>query len=280
MYKQQLILSTNRANISNINKSSHTFIFFDIRDFFKTKQTKLKLKSIRAVIESDEDFLNEVNGADTERFNTFNIYLVSNTLRFNGVLTNEYLLSTHQIALPRRRVFNVRMHRNDGVAGTGNWLIEAGISQGTDLRTYIQNPSANRLDGNWRFMVINAPTGGFRTAFLNKPARLTKSPGTTLFTIGGITVVDGTVVNQGGQFNILIDIAILEWYSQTEPNDLDHPFITSDIIVEKPNDRNIDLRIEYRDIESNTVLTNTPLLNNIQQSYPDYKYIFDIERSN
>lgn len=278
MYKQQLRLQTNRANTSNINKSSHTFTFVDIRDFFKTKKSKLKLKSIRAVIETDEDFLNEINGADTERFNTFNIFLVSRSLNFKSVITNEYLLSTHQITLPRRRVFNVRFHRNDLEAG--RWFFETAFSQGLDLRTYVLNPSANRLDGNWRFMVINAPVGIIRTNYLNKPARFNNAITGSVFYLDGVVFDDGTNPNIGGQVNITIDIAILEWYSQTEPNDIDHSFITSDIIVEKHNDRNIDLSIEYRDIETNTVLTNTPLLNGIQQSYPDYTYIFDIESIN
>lgn len=277
MKKQiQLVLNTNKATTKNIFNSQFNYVLHKCELLPKIKKShyQLKLKEIREVVENDEDRIPEINSLDNPIYKNFNIYLKG--LNFIN-LKNELLINTYKMALPRQTPFRIHFHRADLTAG--RFYYDKNISDGPALETYVNSLNSN--DGNWKMLIIGAvSTGRIQTTFNNYAAGKkyifdrsqndnnpsvsylvnTKNEQTNALFSLGATIV-----------NFPIDIVIYEWYNQFEPYNQNLTII-NDFTFEEPTNDTINLSLEFRDIETNEIITNTP--NN--EKYPDFSFTFDI----
>jgi hypothetical protein len=263
---KQLLLQTSKANISNSVKSSHTFSNINIHNLIGMKKNaKLTLKQVKGIQENDNDWINEISSVDLPKNTTFNIYLICNQLSFQTLIRNEALLTTYQLSLPKKTQYTLNYRLNSNIVRF-YWYDTA---DGLTLYNYLLNNPTKDL--NYRFKIVsglsatyNGKTGTF--------AGISKTAGQTNWWWFGTAFDDGTSpINSLTNINNVI-VEILEFYTFSEDfNRIDDKF-NQEIVVENYSNSNVTLSLEYRDLETNSIITNT---NN--EAYPDLNFLFDVE---
>lgn len=246
---KQLLLQT-IDNYTNISKTSSTISLYT-QPLFKNKKGKLKLESIRGVIENDI-LETDVDTTNLPRYQTFNVYLKSNNLLFGSSKRNEYLLNTYTLQLPRKMRYELQYRVWLGLT-RWFWYKTSTITTPTTSGIDFYNQYVNsKFDQQYRFKIISglAQYNG-KTGYFND-----WDDTGTYFAWRGVVLDDGTDVQ-----NTLFDlqeptiVEIWEYYSQFEPENVDDEF-NQEIDYEKLDNMNTDFTIELRDLETNQVIDN------------------------
>jgi hypothetical protein len=264
---KSLILSTKTSSVKNSVNSSNTFgIFLDI---LPHKLYKLSLKSIRALIENDVDFVGEINNADRAWIKTVNVYLKSDNLIFDAIQRSECFLNTYQLSLPILTLFpNIQTRLFDN----GNLRIQ---NTGTAaLYSYLQTNNKKPDGARWR-CIITGVTNSSYNYMLNRPASFNNmnSVNPPIYDLTNFLFDTGTQLN-GSVGAVGLTFYLLEYYNSYEPSNIDDQYNTQ-ITFQKTDDAlTTNLTLEYRDIETNNVIASADTNGEL---YPDMKYLFEIE---